>query len=233
MQPYRSAHTHYIYKYKRREAAGVGGHAVQEITARGHPAQTHMRAKKRIMQLMRARLSVLPVVCHGSGGDGTDKTPQAVPAAPAVSGGSSGAQTPRPPPNRTGHTPTARLYLVAAHDPDPPDRPEPHRAHPRHPEPSRLSRVAASGAPHAPESPQTTPPKIVSNAHPGVPGDTLSPGEGILHHFTHPGGKDGEFSAAGGQLRERKNAGFDPKGDTSIIQLNNIAVWVKIYILDK
>lgn len=97
------AHTHYIYKYKGREAAGVGGHAVQEITARGHPAQTHMRAKKRIMQLMRARLSVLPVM--GEEAMDMHKAPKAVPAAPAVPGGSSGAQTPRPPPNRTGHTP--------------------------------------------------------------------------------------------------------------------------------
>lgn len=79
-------HTHYIYKYKGREAAGVGGHAVQEITARGHPAQTHMRAKKRIMQLMRARLSVLPVVSvvpvMGAETMGTDKTPRPPPSRP-------------------------------------------------------------------------------------------------------------------------------------------------------
>lgn len=192
---------------------------------------------------------------------GTKKTPRPLPAAPAVPGGSSGAQPPRPPPepHRAPPPDRPRRYLVAAHDPDPPDRPEPHRAHPDHPEPPRLSIVTAqehdrpdrprvvqgtprpstavpggsSGARHAPESPQATPPKIVPNAHPGAPGDTLSPGEGILPQFTHPRGSDGEFSAAGGQLRERKNSGFDPKGDASIIQLNNIAVWVKIYILDK
>ena len=172
---------------------------------------------------MRARLSVLPVVCHGRGGDGhaqgtksrtsrpgcagwqlrstnapTAPEPhRAHPDRPAVSGGSSGAQTPRPP-----------------------------RVVPAVPGGSFRSTTA-------PKSPQTTPPKIVSNAHPGAPGDTLSPGEGILHHFTHPRGSDGEFSAAGGQLRERKNSGFDPKGDASMFQLNNVAIWVKIYILDK
>lgn len=125
MHQYRSAHTHYIYKYKGREAAGVGGHAVQEITTRGHAVQTHMRAKKRIMQLMRARLSVLPVMGaeamaqirhpdHSRAAPGgiwwqlmtpTLPTSHDYPrAAPAASGGSSGARP--PPPNRTGHTPT-------------------------------------------------------------------------------------------------------------------------------
>ena len=81
-------HTHYIYKYKGREAAGVGGHAVQEITARGHPS-TRRRSKK-IMQHMRFRLSVLPVVpVMGAETMGTTQPPQAMPAAPAVPGGSS------------------------------------------------------------------------------------------------------------------------------------------------
>ena len=91
-------HTHYIYKYKGREAAEVGGHAVQEITTRGHP-EIRRRAK-RIMQHMLFRLSVSPVV----------------PVVPVMGAETMGRK------RRPDHSQPPRLCLVAAHDPGPPDR---------------------------------------------------------------------------------------------------------------
>lgn len=177
------------------------------------------------MQLMRARLSVLPVM--GAETMGTIKTPQAMPAAPGCAWWQLITPTlptshdyPRAAPAPTGGSSGAR-----------PPPPEPYRAHPRPPTALPGGSFRNTTAPRI--TPNTPPKKIVPSAHPRAPGDTLSPGEGILPQFTHPRGSDGEFSAAGSQLRERKNSGFDPKGDASIIQLNNIAVWVKIYILDK
>ena len=264
-------HTHYIYTYKGREAAEVGGHAVQEITAR--PPELAGGQKGSCSTCFSVCLFRLSCLCayHGSGDDGTEKTPKP-------------CQPPRLylmaahyPDRSRSRTTTApeppRLCLVAAHDPDPPDRsrcsqetppnrtghtpttpsrpgcawwqlmtptPTDHSRPPRTveetPRPPRAVPAVSdgsSGARPPPNHPQITPHKIVTNAYPRVPGDTLSPGEGILPQFTHPRGADGEFSAAGGQLRERKNSGFDPKSDASIIQLNNIAIWVKIYILDK
>ena len=103
------ARTHTIYKYKGREAAGVGGHALQEITTRGHP-RPRRRSKKDYAAHARPSVCFACRVCHGSGGEGHDKTPQAMPAAPT-------------PPDRPGciwwqlMTPTtpepSRLCLVA------------------------------------------------------------------------------------------------------------------------
>ena len=177
-------HTHYIYKYKGREAAGVGGHAVQEITARGHPAQTHMRAKKRIMQLMRARLSVLPVVSvvpvMGAETVGTTTTAPSHASRP----GSVWWQLMTPtPPTAPGCAWWHLRRTTARTTPDThPTAPDAHRRHPRAvqstPLTARLSLMAAQEHGTAPNHLQTAPQKIVSNAHPRVPGGTLSPGEG-------------------------------------------------------
>lgn len=170
MQPYRSAHTHYIYKYKRREAAGVGGHAVQEITTRGHPAQTRMRSKKD--HAAHACPSVC-FACHGSGGDGHDK-------------------------DTSSHASRPRLCLVAAHNPDPPDLsrlppsrpgsdwwqlrstttapPEPYRAHPRPPTALPGWQLRSTARPRI--TPNNTPknrPKCPPRGHPVPRGGHIAP----------------------------------------------------------
>lgn len=139
MQQYRSTRTHIIYRYKGREAAGVGGHALQGIAARGHPPNSQEVKKGSCSKGVPVCLFCpsCSCACHGSGDDGHGQDTPTTPSRPGCPWWQLRSTT--APPHRTGYTP----ILPTAHGgiwwqlmtPTLPTAPEPHKTHP---EPPRL-----------------------------------------------------------------------------------------------